>query len=344
MELIVNLKNNLDQDEIKIIKSLGAEIVYQSQFIPLIGVKVDTSSKGDQIKKLSFVETVRTPLKGEYLEGEFLTTYFFTPPASRRPLSNSNYHGWGDTRVVVIDSGVNHPSVIEHIDFTNTGHTDQVGHGSCVANIIKYFAKGVNLYSAKVGNGQPDELWAMRALEWAATEKKAHVINISFGFKQKHKCTGNCDISKIVNAIVYEGVIVTVAAGNDGPSVDTLRCPSCASGAITVGALENDKKVSDYSSRGPLGGSKPNIVASGRVQIDAYNFGGTSCASPVVAGTVASVIKSVSNVNMIYSALYGSADDIKLPRHVQGMGALNIEKFTEAINHARMDRARQGQE
>ncbi len=344
MELIVNLKNNLAEDEIKLLKNLGVKIVYQSRFLPLIGIMVDNPSRIGQIRKLSFVETVRTPLKGEYLEGEFLTTFFFTPLASRKSLSNSNYYGWGDTRVVVIDSGVNHPSVVEHIDYTNTGHSDHVGHGTCVASIIKYFAKGVNLYSAKVGNDQPDELWAMRALEWAATEKKAHVINISFGFKRKHKCTGNCEISKIVDAIVHEGVVVTVAAGNDGPGDSTLRCPSCASSAITVGALENDRKVCDYSSRGPLGGSKPNIVAPGRVQIDACNFGGTSCASPVVAGVVASVIKSVGNVNMIYSALYGSADDIKLPKHVQGIGALNIEKFTEAINNATMDRARQRQE
>ncbi|MCL6560305.1 MAG: S8 family serine peptidase, partial [Firmicutes bacterium] len=123
-----------------------------------------------------------------------------------------------------------------------------------------------------------------------------------------------------------------------------LRCPSCASGAITVGALGERNKIFDYSSRGPVGGSKPNIVAPGRVVINDFPFGGTSCAAPVVAGTVAAVISNVKDVGLIYNALYQSAEDIQQPRHLQGMGALNIEKFTEVIKNATVDRASKGQE
>lgn len=344
MELIIKLKNNLNQDEIQIIKGFNAEVIFQSSYIPLIGITIDNPAFIDNIKELPFVMAVRSPQKGEYLEGDFLTTFFFTPSVSRRAFSQLNYYGWGDTRVAIIDSGVNRPGVVEHIDYTSTGHNDIFGHGSYVADIIKYFAKGVNLYSAKVGNDRPDELAVIRALEWAATEKGVHVINLSVGFKPVSRCKGDCDMAQIINGLVNSGIVVVVAAGNDGPKNNTLRCPSCASSAITVGALEESNKVSNYSSRGPVGGSKPNIVAPGRVQIDGNGFGGTSCASPVVAGSIAAVISSVADVNLVYKALYDSANDIGLSRNIQGVGALNAERFAEVINNETMDSARERQE
>ncbi|MEW5953759.1 MAG: S8 family serine peptidase [Bacillota bacterium] len=344
MELIIRLKNNLNQDEIQIIKGFNAKITFQSAYIPLIGISLENPAFINDIKKLPFVMTVRSPQIGEYLEGDFLTTFFFTPFVSRKALSQYNYYGWGDTRVAIIDSGVNRPSVVEHIDYTNTGHNDIFGHGSYVADIIKYFAKGANLYSAKVGNDRPDDLAVMRALEWAAIEKGVHVINLSVGFKPVSRCKGDCDMAQIINGIVNSGAVVIVAAGNDGPKNNTLRCPSCASSAITVGALEDINKVFDYSSRGPVGGSKPNIVAPGRVQIDENGFGGTSCASPVVAGSVAAVISSVADVNLVYKALYDSANDIGLSKNIQGVGALNVERFVEVIKNETMDSAREGQE
>lgn len=337
MELIIRLKNKLNLDEIEIIKRLGAEVIFESQYIPLIGVTTEEFSDISKFEKLPFVDSVRMPVEGEYLEGEYLTTYIFEPRISRRSLANSNHHGWGDTRVAVIDSGVNRPWVVEHKDFTNTGHVDFFGHGSLVADTLKYFAKGINMYSAKIGNEKPYDIATMRALEWAAKEKNVNVINLSIGFKYKDcQGKGECDLSQIVNGIVNEGVIVVVAAGNGGPTENTLRCPACASGAITVGALEKEETVADYSSRGSIGGSKPNIVAPGLVYIDGNAFGGTSCSAPIVSGTIAAVIKNVNNTRIIYRALYESATNIKEPQNAQGMGALNIDKFVEVINNETM--------
>src|SRR5439155_949558 len=62
------------------------------------------------------------------------------------------------------------------------------------------------------------------------------------------------------------GILVCVAAGNSGPAAGTIGSPGCAAGAITVGAIDKRRRVTDYSSRGPVSGlraHKPDIVAVG---------------------------------------------------------------------------------
>jgi hypothetical protein len=98
-------------------------------------------------------------------------------------------------------------------------------------------------------------------------------------------------------------VTVTIAAGNDGPSSQTINDPAIAYNPIAVGAAAGtytpdtaDDSVYDWSSRGPtIGGrKKPDIVATGGATV-AYSLfesagqlwkseTGTSFAAPQVAG------------------------------------------------------------
>jgi len=109
-----------------------------------------------------------------------------------------------------------------------------------------------------------------------------------------------------VKRLSDEGILVVVAAGNSGPDEDTIGCPGCAPEAITVGAVDRDGQVADFSSRGgPLFPSKPDVVAPGvdifsgtgrATQVDMGDpragFGyasisGSSMAAPHVAGLLA---------------------------------------------------------
>ncbi|TMC76188.1 MAG: hypothetical protein E6J09_10465 [Chloroflexi bacterium] len=110
-----------------------------------------------------------------------------------------------------------------------------------------------------IGGGTEDTVLA--ALSWASRQR-VDVINLSLG--------GSGDptdpLSREVDALSAEGILVCVAAGNSGPSAGTIGSPGCAAGAITVGATDKMRRIAEYSSRGPvrrLSVHKPDLVAIG---------------------------------------------------------------------------------
>jgi subtilase family protein len=107
-----------------------------------------------------------------------------------------------------------------------------------------------------------------------------------------------CDLDALepaVDALTAAGIFFVAAAGNEGPrcgSIDDAPAPYAAT--FTVGAVDRNRKIADFSSRGPVvGESKPDIVAPGVDILSALPGGGygtldgTSMATPQVAGVVA---------------------------------------------------------
>ena len=86
------------------------------------------------------------------------------------------------------------------------------------------------------------------------------IISLSWGITS-HEDGGSdgTDMhSMILDAAMDEGVVVSVAAGNDGPNNDGLSGMGSSSLSITVGASDDvntidrsDDTVASYSSRGP---------------------------------------------------------------------------------------------
>jgi subtilisin family serine protease len=189
------------------------------------------------------------------------------------PLWKNGIEGDG-IRVGIVDTGADrHPDFGDRIgayrDFTESGTADEVGHGTHVAGIVagagalyRGVAPKATLVIAKalsLRGGTEDTVLA--ALSWLS-RTKVDVVNLSLG--------GPGDphdpLSREVDALSAEGILVCVAAGNSGPATGTISSPGCAAGAITVGAIDKHRRVAEYSSRGPvpgLRGPKPDVVAVG---------------------------------------------------------------------------------
>jgi len=112
-----------------------------------------------------------------------------------------------------------------------------------------------------------------------------------------------------VNNIVDSGVVVVIAAGNDGElGLRTISSPGSAIKAITVGATDYRMDyIAPFSSRGPVGYGanetvKPDVVAPGVSIMSTSHYGGyvymsgTSMATPHVAGTVALMLQANSSL------------------------------------------------
>ncbi|WP_405058604.1 S8 family serine peptidase [Kribbella sp. NBC_01505] len=210
----------------------------------------------------------------------------------------AGYTGKG-VAVAVLDSGIDatHADLAAQIagakNFTTETPDDLVGHGTHVASTIagtaaasngkyKGVAPDARLYDGKIcelsGCYDSDILAGM---EWAATEVKAKVINMSLGGTDQ---PGIDPLEEAVNRLTAEtGTLFVIAAGNEGSGESTVGSPGSADAALTVGAVDKQDKLADFSSRGPRVGDhaiKPDVTAPG-VGIVAARAHGTNVGTPI---------------------------------------------------------------
>ncbi|PZG17354.1 S8 family serine peptidase, partial [Nonomuraea aridisoli] len=216
----------------------------------------------------------------------------------------AGYTGKG-VRVAVLDTGADfsHPDlagqVAERADFTveNGDAVDRQGHGTHVAATIagtgaaargerRGVAPDARLVVGKVlddsGFGMNSQIIA--GMEWAAS--RADVVNMSLGGEEPSD--GTDPLSLAVDALTEQtGALFVIAAGNTGGAIGS---PAAATAALTVGAVDGADALADFSSRGPLVGTraaKPELVAPG-VGIVAARAAGTTLGDPVDARYTAS--------------------------------------------------------
>ena len=163
----------------------------------------------------------------------------------------------------------------------------------------------------------------------------ADIISLSIGTETAGD--PNDRFCEIVDEIVDAGVVVVIAAGNNGPQTRSITSPGCALNGITVGSVNKYDEISYSSSRGPVQKDrefiiKPDLVAPGVNIISCNNKGGyrtdrgTSMVTPHVTGAAALLLQSNPDLNPeeVRKILKQNARNLHLDKNTQGAGRIDI--------------------
>ncbi|WP_326917364.1 S8 family peptidase [Actinophytocola sp.] len=250
-----------------------------------------------------------------------------------------------DVRVYVIDSGIQ----VSHFDFefrvtdgasfgtTAPATTDCTGHGTHVAGIIGSatygVAKGVTLTPVRVFDC--DEFTStgnvIAGLDWVYARQPWHeraVVNMSLDGPV------NFVLETFVTGLVNNGVVVTVAAGNDridACSVSPARVP----GAITVAGLDTFNPIdTQFTNFGPcvdFYAPATSIRSTWNTTDFADQFlNGTSMSAAFAAG-VAAIYRSLHpsmNAAQIHDMMRQATSSVPPPTsYTRGFQALYLQQI-----------------
>ncbi|TFG31878.1 hypothetical protein EU528_04910 [Candidatus Thorarchaeota archaeon] len=266
------------------------------------------------------------------------------------------YTGKG-VRIAVLDTGIDstHPDLMYNRDgstkvvaqqsfvdydfdgIPDEGPEDYNGHGTHVAGTTAGngyqigVAPDAFLLNAKVCGGSGCATsWMIEAVEWAILNN-ADIITMSIGGST---LWGLDPLDDLLDYAWQQGIVVTIAAGNDGPATSSVQSPGTGPRVITVAASDTYDLITAFSGRGPsvYGHYDPDIAAPGddifsTLPGATYGIGGgTSMATPHVAGAVALLLEAHpgANPDMIKANLMANAKDIGLPTTEQGAGLVDL--------------------
>lgn len=255
------------------------------------------------------------------------------------------------------------------------------GNGAMSRGQIRGIAPGVTLAVIKVldekGHGKLSHM--LRGIQWILDHRRQYgirIVNISAGASVKKKkfsprletdrretwraATLNFPRGKSaqeireegllmegVNRLWDAGLVVCIAAGNEGGDVSTVTTPGINRRAITVGSYDDEhmwdgqgRHFRNYSGRGPTESCicKPEIVAPGTNIIAANAMrstldkpyaikSGTSMSTPIVSGAIALLLEAHPDMANweVKLRLRQRAQDLGMEANHQGWGALNVE-------------------
>lgn len=119
-----------------------------------------------------------------------------------------------------------------------------------------------------------------------------HVLSNSWGCPPLEGCDATV-LQPATSALAAAGIAFVAAAGNTGPQCGSLDTPPATDpAAITIAAVDQTRRVTSFSSRGPAG-PKPDLAGPGEAVLSAMpgntyaELSGTSMATPHVAGVIA---------------------------------------------------------
>jgi thermitase len=332
----------------------GGQVVHE---IPQLGVQVVRIPPAQVFDKIQAYQREASVLYAEpdymvHTDGTVNDTYFADYQWNLAKVQAAS--AWDVTKgtsrfsVAILDTGIElshtdlSSKVVASVNLSGLSATDVdlYGHGTHVAGIV---AAATNNAVGVAGIGYETSLMNVKVLGdtgsgsmaavadgvvWA-TDHGAKVINMSLGSPYT-----TSTMEAAVNYAWNKGVVLTAAAGNAADT--TPNYPAAYANVIGVAATQMSDQLSPYSSYG----SWVSVAAPGGPIFSTYigntyvNLGGTSMASPHVAGLAALVFTRVTDTNgngfvndEVRACIQNSADDIG----VAGIGSGRINAYKAVL-------------
>ena len=285
-----------------------------------------------------------------------------------------NFLGQGIT-VGIIDTGwAQHPDLLGKVvrskdfvsEFKDNEPNDDRGHGThCMGTIGGGNESGkaigvapkVKFVVAKIFDyeGKAYRSGILKAMQWMtnpdgdlSTNDYPRVISNSWG-KKYEGYENEIDYIRASQIWRQFEIAPVFAAGNSGPSDNTIASPSALEMNLAVAAIDEKDTIATFSSRGIVRWkddvilTKPNISAPGvkvysSTRTGGYaSWSGTSMACPHVAGVIALMLQANPNLSVteIFSILEQSAYELGEPGwdKAYGYGKISALKAVEiALN------------
>ncbi len=317
--------------------------------------------------------TAQAGIKAIYENGQLHPVLAQSLPLVSQPAVAAVGERGSGTTVAVIDNGIDYTNAAFgactapgipascHVNASilfGTGTTDS-SHGSNVSATVLGMAPDSRIAMLNVFSGTSASFSdVISAINWAITNQAAYniaSINMSLGdgtLNTTQCSAGNAFVTPVANAI-NTGISVVASAGND-TYLNGLGNPACTPGVISVGAVYDanvgglnwgvctdlttvaDKVTCFSDSANYLTMLAPGalITAAG------FTFGGTSQASPHVAGAVA-VLRSTfpaETLSQTKARLVNSGTPITDARNSLIKPRLNLLEASRPANDAFLNR------
>jgi serine protease AprX len=266
--------------------------------VPGVRVTVDAPVK---MKADTWANQVGTTQLASVIKGAGADKADKANPDAGSPLTGTALTGAG-VGVALIDSGVapvqglngagkviNGPDLSFESQAPGLRYIDTYGHGTHMAGIIAGqdpatvtgprftgVAPGAKVISLKVASadGASDVSQVIAAIDWVVAHRNdaglnIRVLNLSFGTESIQSAVLD-PLSYAVEQAWLRGIVVVVAAGNDGFTASRLTMPAANANVIAVGAADargtdvrTDDVVASFSNRGNAA-RHADVLASGR--------------------------------------------------------------------------------
>jgi|LGVE01.1.fsa_nt_gb hypothetical protein len=301
---------------------------YQLEYAPFIQFEID----GLRDENL-LVKELKNIAKSDYVIKIYVESYFELIEDAVVPrwgdyVKEHNYSNTTQYSGTGIDVGILETGFIdeeaneltnEPITYHNFSSSDLSEHATLVASIIAGddgIVPDAELYNSTVSSDNLSD-WES-SFNWFLVTHDVDVINISLGIDTQGIYSALDEYLDYI--ITQHNTPVVKSAGNRGNTDGLITSPGLALNIITVGALEDESTLADYSSSVDIAGSnteKPSLVALGTYKINCglwctTESSGTSYSAPAVTATIAAMMDRYSWIKnkpyIIHAVLTAYAD------------------------------------